>query len=246
MFKFIYFPNRLAQLLCTGLIPAIDIGSDIGRYCRYVLVIAVDNDKQVYKTNFSCEWDVRLELAESLGAIPYSDDEYYNNTHGKIVGVLELVRCPKLANATPWTFGNSDPSTVYRIVTASLLDGALEIERRLRIDMLTYRCPLPYRHKQELFLPVSEHRFYNCYEKNTLTLPLDEVLRDLLFDKGKLFPYKYVTVFNNNRYRTFKSGADNEVYVPIQGDGQPFAVYSDFRKRHLPLEYFIFHLGTKI
>ena len=240
MFNFLYFPKRLAQLLCTGLIPAIDLGSDFGRYCRQVLVIAVDDDTQV--NNFSCEWNVRTELAESLGLIPYAESETVALCLGKVVGVLEVIRCPRLANKTPWTFGNRNPETVYRIVSASLLDQPLDLDRLHHFEMHTYQCVMPYAARCSLFLPLSEHRFSNCYECNTLSLPLDDVLRDLLFFKDQPLRYKYVTGFNNNRYRTFKFDAGNEVYDLQNGDGNDCTLFSIFRNHRIPVKYYIFHL----
>lgn len=234
----------IAALLCSGFIPAFDLGMDVGDYARHVLVVAAS--KQQESTKVTAEWKHEVFLAQKLGIIPFDE----NLPHEKVVGVIEVKRAPE-KTGTFWTYNSKSPFTVYRILNAYLLDRPIGFERYpfhpKRLMSSAYQpLSIAIEGLTTLRIPLDHLYLENCCEDSSLTLPLTPTLERFLFHNGKPIHYKYVKFISNNQVKLFKFSLENEVFYPHNGNGDKMRVYSIMKRRHIALPYFIFKFGEQI
>lgn len=233
-----------ASLLCSGFIDAWDFGTDVGEYVRHVFVVAAPKQQSKKCERVTIEWSQQLYLAEIIGAVPFVE----NLTYEKVIGVLEISRSLSPIESI-WTYKNPSSKTVYRILNAYTLQTPKDLES-LHPKYLRYNFNRASRITVEpnrtIRIPLCFHNFDNCWQGNTLTLPLTKELENLLFFKGKRIWYKYVVVVHNNQERIYKYEKDNFVHVPRYDGDNEVTVYSDIEKRRVLLRYFVFNLRTLI
>lgn len=233
-------------MLCSGFIDAFDLGIDVGDYARHVFVMTASEQSSDHNEKETEEWYQQLHLAQITGAVPFEEEFVYD----KVIGVLEVAR-PQSPIESIWTYKNPSLGTVYRILNAYTLPVPKDIEpflyRPLRYNF-NRAARITIEPNRTIHVPLSAHNFDNCWQGNTLSLPLTPELEDLLFANGKMVCFKYVVVHHNNRERIFKFELDNFVYTPYYDYDLDIRVtgYSAIKKCDIPYRLFVFHLRTLI
>lgn len=243
MYYIILKTEPIATLCCSGAVTAIDLGSDVGDYCRQVFIMSAaeqTSDEQ----QATGEWWQEYGLLAILGVVPFPE----NLKAATVKGWIEVERDPSTCGSF-WTHDSKSPDTCYRILDAFMFETPIELEqlslRKVRNYAMRPSKPLNVS-GDTLRLTVSDHNWFNCYPGNTLTLPLTEELRCLLLNGTVIVPFKFIVVVNNNREKKFVYGGCAEIFTPHYGDGSEQTIFSTILQQHIPIEYIEIRLGELV
>ena len=110
-----------ASMLVTGLVDAYDLGVDLGKEPRHVLVQATSWQQYETHSSKSLEWQQSLELAQLMGIVPL----YHEMPFDQIIGIVVAAKLPTgFADVSPWTYKAND-ETIYAISQAHVFDQPL-------------------------------------------------------------------------------------------------------------------------
>ena len=233
----------IATLSCYGAVTAIDIGSDVGDYCRQVFIMSAaeqTSDEQ----QATCEWWQEYRLLAVLGVVPFPEDL----KAATVKGWIEVERDPSTRGSF-WTHDSTSPDTCYRILDAFMFETPIELEQLSQYKVRNYamRPSKPLNVSDDtLRLTVSDLNWLNCYPGNTLTLPPTEKLRCLLLNGTDIVPFKFIVVANGNREKKFVYGGCAEVFTPLNGDESEQTIFSTILNQHIPDEYIEIRLGELV
>ena len=228
-------------MVCSGYIPAFDLGSDVGDFSPQVFVVAAPEQQVINATG---EWLHEFRLAEHLGIIPKDNELAY----GKVVGFLTVHRTRDLDPF--WNYDCDKHSHVYRII------DAYSYERPFHVSSILHGRPIRseiYRPSlitvqgfRTLRLPLSWVDFCICNERHTLTLPFTPYLCRYLFFGETRIAYQYLSVVHNNQEKIFKYDPYFEIFRPKNDDGTYQTTFSKILNTPVALPWIVFHLEQQV
>lgn len=216
-----------ASMLVTGLVDAYDLGVDLGKEPRHVLVQATSWQQYETHSSKSLEWQQSLELAQLMGIVPL----YHEMPFDQIIGIVVAAKLPTgFADVSPWTYKAND-ETIYAISQAHVFDKPLSPRTEVTWEhfMRTSEVfpPMPEVYDDNLIVPVNQELFSKAIEGYFIDLPLTDGIFHLLTNKEDSFSkFGGVVLKCGNIAKRFVYEDDNDFVLAYDEHGNPKRFFS--------------------
>lgn len=216
-----------ASMLVTGLVDAYDLGIDLGKEPRHVLVQATSWHQYENHSSKSLEWQQSLELAQLMGVVPLYNEMPFD----QIIDIVVVAKLPNgFANVSHWTYKAND-DTVYAISQAHMFENPLSPQTEVTWEHLIRTSevfpPMPEVYDGNLVVPVNQELFSKAIEGFFIDLPLTDGIFHLLTNKEKSFrKFDGVVLKCGNLVKRFIYEANNDFILAYDKQGNPKHFYS--------------------